>query len=539
MEKVLVFGHKNPDTDSVVGAITLSYLKNLKKKKDYIPYILGEVNNETKYVLNYFKVSKPLYLNDTKLQVSDLKYKKGCFMNELSTINDLYSFMQKEEITAVPIVDKQNKYIDMVTMKDLLKIIINPNYDILDTSYDNILRIIKGKELFRFKEKIAGKIILSTDKTSDFEENINLSSENILIIGNRFNIIKKAINAKVRLIIIVGTRKISDDILNLAKKKKIDIIITMQDAFYVSKQIILSNYIRSILEKRSNLLIDENMYVNDFLTIANKYKYTNYPIINKKREALGLLRSTDISSQVRKKVILVDHNEFSQSVDGIEEADIMEIVDHHKIGNINSSSPINFRNMAVGSTNTIIYEMYKENKIKPPKEIAGLMLAGIISDTLLFHSPTSTNYDEKAANDLSKIAKVDINKFAKGMFEAAASIKGKTIEELIYNDFKSFNISNRKIGIGQMTVIDYEKVLKDKDKYVLTLEKISREHDYDIMAFCITDVINNNTYLLYNTKAKTVFETIFNISSIYEGYKLEGVVSRKKQIIPLLMEELK
>ena len=539
MEKIYVFGHKNPDTDSVTSAISLAYLKNIKKKKDYIPYILGEVNNETKYVLNYFKVSKPLYLNDTKLQVSDLKYKKGCFMNELSTINDLYSFMQKEEITAVPIVDKQNKYIDMVTMKDLLKIIINPNYDILDTSYDNILRIIKGKELFRFKEKIAGKIILSTDKTSDFEENINLSSENILIIGNRFNIIKKAINAKVRLIIIVGTRKISDDILNLAKKKKIDIIVTMQDAFYVSKQIILSNYIRSILEKRSNSLIDENMYVNDFLTIANKYKYTNYPIINKKREVLGLLRSTDISSQIRKKVILVDHNEFSQSVDGIEEADIMEIVDHHKIGNINSSSPINFRNMAVGSTNTIIYEMYKENKIKPPKEIAGLMLAGIISDTLLFHSPTSTNYDEKAANDLSKIAKVDINKFAKGMFEAAASIKGKTIEELIYNDFKSFNISNRKIGIGQMTVIDYEKVLKDKDKYVLTLEKISREHDYDIMAFCITDVINNNTYLLYNTKAKTVFETIFNISSIYEGYKLEGVVSRKKQIIPLLMEELK
>ena len=539
MEKVLVFGHKNPDTDSVVGAIALSYLKNLKKKKDYIPYILGEVNNETKYVLNYFKVSKPLYLNDTKLQVSDLKYKKGCFMNELSTINDLYSFMQKEEITGVPIVDKQNKYIDMVTMKDLLKIIINPNYDILDTSYDNILRIIKGKELFRFKEKIAGKIILSTDKTSDFEENINLSSENILIIGNRFNIIKKAINAKVRLIIIVGTRKISDDILNLAKKKKIDIIVTMQDAFYVSKQIILSNYIRSILEKRSNLLIDENMYLNDFLTIANKYKYTNYPIINKKREVLGLLRSTDISSETRKKVILVDHNELTQSVDGIEEADIMEIVDHHKIGNINSSSPINFRNMAVGSTNTIIYEMYKENKVKPPKEIAGLMLAGIISDTLLFHSPTSTNYDEKAANDLSKIAKVDINKFAKGMFEAAASIKGKTIEELIYNDFKAFNISNRKIGIGQMTVIDYEKVLRDKDKYILTLEKISREHDYDIMAFCITDVINNNTYLLYNTKAKTIFETIFNISSIYEGYKLSGVVSRKKQIIPLLMEELK
>lgn len=539
MEKVLVFGHKNPDTDSVVGAISLAYLKNIKKKKNYIPYILGEVNNETKYVLNYFKVSKPLYLNDTKLQVSDLKYKRNCFISEMATINDLYTFMQKEEITGVPIVDRQKKYLGMVTMKDLLRIIINPHYDILDTSYDNVLKITKGKELLRFKEKIAGKIILSTDKTSDFEDNISLSSDNILIIGNRFNIIKKAISAKVRLIVIVGARKIGDDLITLAKKHKIDIILSMQDAFYVSKMIILSNYIRSILEKKDNILIDENMYVNDFLTIANKYKYTNYPIINRKREVLGLLCSTDISDKTKKKVILVDHNELSQSVLGIEEADIKEIVDHHKIGNINSSSPINFRNMAVGSTNTIIYEMYKENKVKPPKDIAGLMLAGIISDTLLFHSPTSTSIDEKAAADLARISGVDITKFAKGMFEAAASIKGKTIEELIYNDFKAFNIQNRKIGIGQMTVIDYEKVLKDKDKYVLTLEKISREHDYDIMAFCITDVINNNTYLLYNAKAKTIFETIFNANPIYEGYKLSGVVSRKKQIIPLLMEELK
>ena len=539
MERVLVFGHKNPDTDSVCGAISLAYLKNTKKKDTYYPYTLGEINNETRYVLNYFKVAKPLYLNDTKLQVGDLKYKKGCFLNEYSTINDLYNFMQEENVTGIPIADKLNKYLGIVTMKDLLKIIIDPNYDNLNSSYDNILKIIKGKELLRFKEKITGKIILSAYKTTDFEENINLSRDSILITGNRFNIIKDAINAKAQLIIIVGAKKIGDDILKLAKKNKIDIILTMQDVLYVSKKIILCNYIKNILVRNEQAVIDENMYVNDFLTIANKYKFTNYPVLNRKGEVVGLLRSSDMEDKRRKKVILVDHNEFSQSVDGIEEADILEIVDHHKIGNINSSSPINFRNMAVGSSNTIIYEMYKEAKVKPPKEIAGLMLAGIISDTLLFHSPTSTSLDEKDANELMKIAKVDINKLAKGMFEAAASIKGKTIEELIYNDFKSFNISNRKIGIGQMTVIDYEKVLKEKDKYLEVIEKISKEHDYDIMAFCITDVINSNTYLLYNEKAKTVFETIFDANPIYEGYKLNGVVSRKKQIIPLLMDELK
>ncbi len=538
MERVLVFGHKNPDTDSVCGAISLAYLKNIAKKKEFIPCTLGEINNETRYVLNHFKVNKPLYLNDTKLQIADIKYKKNCFMEDTETLADLYKFMQKEETSGVPICDKNKKYLGIMTTKDLLKIVMDAHYDVIDTTYDKLLKSIKGKEILRFKDKIVGRIIVSAYNTEYFEENVNLSKENVFITGNRLNILKDAIKAKVQLIIIVGARKINDEIITLAKKNKVDIIVSMQDVLYVSKMTILSSMIRHTLIK-SNHCVDESMYLNDFQTIANKYKYTHYPVVNRQNETLGLLRSSDISDKTRKKVILVDHNEFSQSVDGIEEADILEIVDHHKIGNINSSSPINFRNMAVGSSNTIIYEMYKEKKVRPPKEIAGLMLAGIISDTLLFHSPTSTLYDEKAASELARIAKVDMNKFAKGMFEAAASIKGKTIEELIYNDFKSFNISNRKIGIGQMTVIDYEEVLKDKDKYVSVLEKISKEHEYDIMAFCITDVINSNTYILYNEKAKTVFETIFDANPIYEGYKLNGVVSRKKQIIPLLMEELK
>ena len=540
MERVLVFGHKNPDTDSVCAAIALSYLKNIKKKNEYIPYILGEINNETKFVLNYFKVNKPLYLNDTKLQVSDLKYKKDCLLYDYNTLNDLYNFMQKEGVTGVPICDKNKKYLGIVTMKDLLKIIIDPHYDIVDTSYDNVLNIIKGKEILRYKENISGKVILSPYKTTDFEENINLSSENILITGNRFNIIKDAINNKVRLIIVIGSKKISDDILSLAKKNKIDIISSMQDALYVSKMIILANFISHILVKSNNAVIDENMYVNDFLTIANKYKYTNYPVVNRKGEILGVLRSSDINDKTKKKVVMVDHNEFSQSVDGIEEAEILEIIDHHKVGNINSSSPINFRNMAVGSTNTILYEMYKENKVKPPKNIAGLMLSGIISDTLMLHSPTTTEYDIKAVKALSEIVKIDPVKYSKGMFLAAASIKGKTIEELIYNDFKSFNINNRKIGIGQMTVINYEKVLKEKNKYLEVIEKISNEHDYDILAFCITDVINSNTYLLYNKNSEEVFKTVFGDNNeMYEGFMLEGIVSRKKQIIPKLMDELK
>ena len=538
MDNIKVFGHKNPDTDSVTAAISLAYLKNVKKQ-NVIPYILGEVNNETKYVLNYFNVKKPEYLNDVKLQVCDLKYKKGCFLNEKETLDSLYNYMQKEEITGVPISDANNNYLGIVTMKDLLKIIINPHYDELNTSYDNILKIVKGKEILRYSNDIKGRVILSAYKTSDFEENINLTSDNILIIGNRFNIIRHAIEAKVRLIIVVGTKVLGDDIMRLAKNNKINIIATMQESLYVSKMVILSNYIKNIISNNNMAVIDEAMYVNDFLTIANKYKFTNYPIVDRKGKVLGLLRSEDLNEKNKKKVILVDHNEASQSVDGLEEADIIEIVDHHKVGNINSSVPINIRNMAVGSTNTIIYEMYKEQKIKPTKEIAGLMLSGIISDTLLFNSPTTTNLDKKAVEALSKIAKIDPVSYSKGMFEAAASIKGKTVEELIYNDFKSFNINNRKIGIGQMTVIDYQKALKDKEKYIEVLEKISKEHDYDILAFCITDIINSNTYLLYNEQSKNVFATVFDAINMHQGYELKGVVSRKKQIIPLLMDELR
>lgn len=537
MDKIYIFGHKNPDTDSVTSAITLSYLKNIFHKKT-IPCILGEVNNETKFVLDYFKVDKPIYLNDTKLQVKDLRYRKGCYLNQNNTLNDLYNYMQTHEITGVPIGDDNNKYVGIVTMKDLVRITIDPHYDNLDTSYNHILNIVKGHEITRFHDEIKGRVILSSFKTSDFEEQINLSSNDILIAGNRINILKYAIKSKVKLLIVVGTKEIDEVLVKEANKNKVNIITTNLESFYVSRMVILSNYIKAILSLQKNAVIDENMFVNDFLVIFNKFKFTNYPIVNKQKKLLGLLRSEDINEKNKKKVILVDHNEYSQSADGIEEAEVIEIVDHHKVGNVNSTEPINFRNMAVGSTNTIIYEMYKEQKVSPPPYIAGLMLSGIISDTLLFHSPTTTEYDRRAVRELSKIAGVNPTIFSKKMFAEAASIKGKTIEELIYNDFKAFNIGNYKIGIGQMTVINYQEVLNEKEKYLKTIESISKEHEYDIFAFCITDVINSNTYLLYNEESKTIFETIFNLSKIYQGYELKGVVSRKKQIIPLLMEEL-
>ena len=534
MDKIFVFGHKNPDTDAVTSAISLSYLRNLNHLNT-IPCILGEMNNETKFVLDYFKVPKPRYLNDTKLQVKDINYNKDCYLSEDDTLDELYNYMIEKSISAVPVCSKLGKYRGIITLKELTNIIIDSSYNELYTSYENIIKLIRGNEITKFSSEIKGSIRFFNAKAYDGAS--ILSENDILLVSNDLRLVQKAIKEKVKLIIVVGLKELDKSIVTYARRNKVSIITTMQDALYVSRKVILSNYLKNVINTKREA-IDENMLLDDFLVIFNKYKYHNYAIVDRKNKVLGLLSSQDINDRKRKQVILVDHNERSQSVDGLDEAKVIEIVDHHKVGNIDSSEPINIRNMAVGSTNTILYEMYKEAKVLPPKEIAGVMMAGIISDTLMFHSPTTTELDKIAVSELSSICNVEPKEFSSKMFTEASSIKGKTIEELIYSDFKSFNINKYKIGIGQMMVIDIDTALKNKTNYIKTLDELSIEKEFDILLFCITDVFNSNTYILYNNKAQTILEAVFDQEKLEQGFVLKGVVSRKKQIIPLLMDEL-
>ncbi len=534
MDKIYIFGHKNPDTDSVTSAISLSYLRNLNHLNT-APMLLGEINNETKFVLDFFKVPKPKYLNDVKLQVKDLNYKKDCYLYEDNTLDELYKYMEDTGVSAVPICSKLHKYRGIMTLKELTKIIINPLYSELYTSYDTLLNLLHGNEITKYHDEIKGNIKFFNTKGYD---GMSILSENdILLVNKDLKLISQAIKEKVKLIIIIGIKNLDKSVITYAKRNKVSMISTMQDVIFVSRKVVLSNYLKNVCNTKREAL-DENIYLNDFLVMFNKYKYHNYPVVDRKNKVLGLLCSQDVNDRTKKQVILVDHNEASQSVDGLDEAKVIEIVDHHKVGNINTSEPINIRNMAVGSTNTIIYEMYKEAKVLPPKDIAGLMMAGIISDTLLFHSPTTTEMDRVAVSELASISHVDPEDFSKQMFTEAASIKGKTVEEIIYSDFKAFNINKNKIGIGQMTVINIDDAMKNKDKYLETMEKISKEQDYDIFMFCITDVIKNNTYILYNNDSQKVLDSVFEDVKVEQGFCLKGVVSRKKQIIPLLMEEL-
>lgn len=536
MEKIYVFGHKKPDTDSVTASISLSYLKN-KLGINATPRVLGNPNNETKFVLNYFNTNEPKYLNDVKLQIKDLNYLKNCELQYNNTIFDGFTYMNENNIGSIPVIDKDKKFLGLVSLKDIAKHQINDEISNLSTSYTNIIKTLNAKQILKFDDEINGKIIVTSYSSTTFIENANIDENTILIVGDRHSIIEYAIKCKVKMIILTKNSCIKDEHIKLAEKNKINIILSDDAAFNTTRKIWLSNYLETITLENV-ITIPEDSDVDDFITIAKRNKYSNYPVINKKNECYGILRLSDVNDATKKKVILVDHNEEDQSVDGLDEADVIEIIDHHKIGNIDSNFPINFRNMPVGSTNTIIYLMYKEHNIEIPNNIAGLMLSGIISDTLLFNSPTTTELDKNTVLELSQIANVDYKKYGIDMLKAGSSLKGKTKEEILYSDFKHFTIDNKKVGIGQVTTMNAEEIISDKTDYIDILNKSAMENDYYIVALFVTDILRNGSYMLYNDNAVNILDNVFSIEDIYQGYFLDGCVSRKKQVIPAIMDTL-
>ncbi len=537
MAKIYIFGHKKPDTDSVTSSITLSYLKN-QLGVSTTPRVLGAINNETKFVLDYWKVKQPKYLNDVRLQIKDIEYLKDFRMNGKHSIIEGLNYMNEHYVSSLPIVDNNNHFTGLVSMKDIAKSQIMGDINTLRTSYDNLLKSLDAQEFIRHDEEIIGSILIASYRSTTFMENVDLNPNTILIIGDRHSVIEYAIQKKVKMLILTNSSEIKEEHLEQAKLNGVNVIKTPYDAFVTSRKIGLANYLDNIsfIDKVVSFKEDED--VSDFVSYASKTKYSNYPVLNKNNECLGILRLSDVNDKKRKQVILVDHNETLQSVDGIEEADIIEIVDHHKIGTIGTNFPINFRNMPVGSTNTIITMLYKENHVEIPPHIAGLMLSGIISDTLLFKSPTTTNIDVTTVVELAKIAGIDYEKYGMEMLKAGSSLKGKTKEEILYTDFKNFTIDDRKIGVGQITTLNIDEIMKEKEEYVSLINKVAENNDYEIVALFATDIITNGSYMFYNDKAKDILDNAFNIENICQGYYLKDIISRKKQIIPNIINAI-
>lgn len=537
MNKVYIFGHQSPDTDAVTSAISLSHLKN-KLGMDTEPRVLGHINKETKYVLDKFGVKEPKYLNDVKLQLKDLDYHKGLFVDENKSIDYVYKFLTEKGVTGTPVVTDGNKYKGIITIKDIAKKLISNDFDKIDSNYSNILETVSGEEVLKFDDEIKGNVLVASYDSDTFTSNVNLNSNSILIVGDRQDIIKKAIDDNVKLIVVTGPEKITEENLKLAENNKINVIKTNIDSFHTSKLICLSNKIGTLLVEDTSKIFRENDYYTDFIEATKKLKHNNYPILNNNDECLGLIRITEIINKNNKKVMLVDHQEKEQSVIGLDEANILEIVDHHKIGNINTTNPINFRNMTVGSTNTIVYFMYKENNVEIPKEIAGIMLSGLLSDTLCLQSPTTTEIDKKVAEDLALIAGVDYKKYALDMFKAGTSLEGLTKEEVIKSDFKSFPIGDEKMAIGQVFTLDVDRIFDELDTYIEKLEEINNKEGYKFIVIAITDILKNGSYLIFTENAKSVLESIYKLDDIKQGYYVDGLVSRKKQILPAILSEL-
>lgn len=537
MDNIYIFGHRQPDTDSVCSAIALAHLKNSVGLK-CIPAVLSNINKETRYVLNYFKVEEPQYLNDVRLQVKDVNYNKNFFIDYHASIYDSYRKMIDNEVSAIPIV-KSNKLIGIISLKDLAKDLIRYKIEKIDTSYYNIMTSLEGTSLLKFNDEINGNLIAPTYRSTTFIDSVPLTNNNILIVGDRHSVIEYAINSKVKLIILTNSCTIKDKHLEIAKENKVNIIKTSLTTLDTIKRINLCNYISTLMAKNNSVTIEENLYISDFSNIAKKFKHSHYPVVNKENDCLGMLKISDINDVNRKKTILVDHNEIIQSAEGIEEADIIEVIDHHKIGNVSTKTPINFRNLAVGSTCTIIYILYNEYGVKIPNKIKGVLLSGILSDTLLFKSPTSTDLDVNAVKTLAKELEINYTEFAMNMFKASSNYKNiENKESVLYEDFKTFNINDKKVGVGQISTLNVDDIKDNSKEYIDLLNKEALENNYEVLILLVTDIINEGSYIFFNESAKEIVENSFNVDNVNQGHFLSGYLSRKKQIIPSIIDAL-
>ena len=533
---IFIFGHKNPDTDTVCSSIALSYLKNALGAKT-VPKVLGNINNETKFVLNYFNEPVPSYLNDVRVRIKNIKYDKKAYINENASIDSAFKLMQKQNITAIPLINEKKKLTGYVTLKEIARYLINGNKEIVHTKFDNIIDTLNAKVITKFDDYISGDILIAGLQSKTIQKEIELSEKDILIVGDRHKVLEYAINSKVKLIILPLNINIEKRLIKKAEKDKINIIASEFDSFQIASKILLSNYIKSINVNKNPVTINNDDYYEDFKTMTHKINHTNYPIVNNKNECLGLIRLTGPNDYEKQKVILVDHNNLAQSVDGIEEAEILEIIDHHNLGTIGTKVPINFQSKPVGCTATIIYEKFVKNKVPIPRNIAGLMLSAIISDTLLLTSPTTTEDDKFVAIKLAKLAKVDIDKYGLEMLKAASSIEGKSIPELIKTDFKSYVVGNKVLGISQIMTMDFDTIKENINEYIKILNEMV-EASYSVVVIFITDIIKNGSYVIYNDKSIDIIKDSFGLDNIYQGMFLSKIVSRKKQIQPNIISVL-
>lgn len=533
--KTLIFGHRNPDTDSVCSAIAYSYLKNYLNEESE-PRVLGEIKNEATYVLDFFKVPHPEILNDVKTQVKDTPFYKSIPIDEHNSYLKAFKMMDNNKLNTIAITDENNYLKGILSIRDIAMELIRGDFTLLNSVFNNILIQLDAKTLvsadLTIDSEVNGKISVATDYHESIE--IPYGPNDIVITGDIFNLIEKLIEWKTGLIIICSDTEIPKTILDFAKLNKVSIIQTSKDTYEVSKLIQQCNSVKNIMKKQDIVKLCIDDYLTDVKEEISHTNYRNYPIVDSSGKYLGLIDRKSMYAASKKNVILVDHNEENQSVYGLNEANILEILDHHKLGGLTSIEPIHFINNPVGSTCTIVYQQFCINGVTIPYDIAGLLISGILSDTLSFKSPTCTHFDITAVRELNKITNLDLQEHFSNMYKAACSTEGLTIEELLYTDSKEFTNVNEKFRVSQFFTSDLEYIEKNLDGILEKMKTESESKNYFMYLLAVTDIIKEGSCLYYYCKEDNFIARAFGCSN-EQGEFVKNIVSRKKQIIPQLL----
>ena len=531
MNEIYVTGHRNPDTDSIAAAMSYAALRNALGDRRYIPVHLGHISDETERMLRHFGLSEPEAIRTVRTQVRDLDFDTPPCLSSSVTMDRAWNVMHEQRISAVPVVNDDGSLYGMLSAGDIATFSMETLVDtrVEDLPVFNLVSVLEGRivnECSGIPTSISGNVVVAMPQAS---ENLRFTgANNVVLVASQPDMIQRALDQKVSCLIICRA-DIDPDLENY--EGDTCIISTPFAAGRACRLIYQAIPISRPCQRGEIVCFHLDDYIDDVREVVLKSRYRSYPVLDEKERVVGTLSRYHLLRPRRKQVVLVDHNEFAQSVPGLDQAEILEIIDHHRLADIQTGQPIYVRNEPVGSTNTIIAAMYQEHGVIPSGPMAGLMAAAILSDTVMFKSPTCTKRDISMAQRLARIANVKLDDLGKELFSSVSP--DKPVQELIASDFKEFHIAEQMLGVGQITCLDSLEIMTRKDELLKEMARLRDERHYDMVLLMLTDVLLEGTQLLY-VGSDDAIRNAFSVEPKDNTLFLPGVMSRKKQIIPML-----
>ncbi|SER72192.1 putative manganese-dependent inorganic diphosphatase [Lachnobacterium bovis] len=545
-KKVWVVGHKHPDSDSICSAISYAHLKNAINKNEEVEFEArraGDVNPETAYVLERFGIEAPELVLDAGSQVKDIKIRKTEGVSSHISIRKAWDMMKDQNVATLPVVNTRNKLEGLIVTGDIaesyMDVYDNETLAIARTQYKNIIETLAGKLLIGNEHGyfVKGKVVIGTATAEVLKDKIE--SDDLVILSDREDSQLLAIEENCSCIVVSNGFGASEKVLEAAKEKEVVIISTPYDTFTAARLINQSMPIKFFMARENFTTFTLDDLLSDVKKTMSEVRHRDFPVVDDDMNYIGMISRRNLLSFDKKQIILVDHNEKSQALDNIDDAEVVEIIDHHKIGDLQTLAPVYFRNQPLGCTGTIVYQMYKENGVEIEPKIAGLLCSAIISDTLMFRSPTCTPVDKMAGEELAKIAGVEVEELAIKMFEAGSNFAEKTVEEILNQDFKIFHAGDIAFGVDQVSAMGKKQLDEVKARLIPALDDMIAEKKIDMIFVMLTDILTESTDLICGGEgAREIASKAYPNATGDDSLWLEGVVSRKKQLIPSFMASI-